>query len=288
MLKVKSNVDAKGSAILEISIIGGSRDMTPPRPRHPRSSLRSIPLSGYVFFAVFLLRLIVLVRLTESPFLLPAQGDMHFYNEWAQRILRGEFSDHRAFYGLPLYPYLLAGFYKVFGFSPFLPGLLQAVLEGGTAAVLFKIADRIFANRDDRAWPERGKAIGLLAAAGWAFFLPAQSYSVIMMPTAWLVFVFWWLVWQIVRRTSAPGRWTFLLFGLLIGFVAMGIATIFFLLPLFVAALFLRWNDESPYKRNSIAAIALLFLGVGLGTSPAWLHNRFVAHDPFFSPPIAA
>jgi hypothetical protein len=56
-----------------------------------------------------------------------------------QRILRGEWTDFRAFYGLPLYAYLLAGLYKVFGFSPFVPGFLQACLEAGTAAILFQI-----------------------------------------------------------------------------------------------------------------------------------------------------
>ncbi len=51
---------------------------------------------------------------------------MHFYNAWALRILRGEWTNHYAFYGLPGYPYLLAGIYKAFGYSPFLPGFLQA------------------------------------------------------------------------------------------------------------------------------------------------------------------
>ena len=57
----------------------------------------------YLFGGVFFLRVLALARLTSSPFLLPAQGDMHFYNDWAQRILAGQFTDHQAFYGLPLY-----------------------------------------------------------------------------------------------------------------------------------------------------------------------------------------
>ncbi|PYM07015.1 MAG: hypothetical protein DMF15_11815, partial [Verrucomicrobia bacterium] len=55
----------------------------------------------YVFAGVLLIRVVVLARLTVSPFLLPTRGDMHFYDDWAQRILSGQFTDHLAFYGLP-------------------------------------------------------------------------------------------------------------------------------------------------------------------------------------------
>ena len=266
-------------------------------PRHEKpKSLRDIPPVAYVFGAVFLLRLIVLVRLTGSPFLLPAQGDMHFYHEWAQRVLRGEWTDYRAFYGLPLYAYLLAGLYSIFGVNPFVPGVLQACLEGGTAVLLFKIAQRAFSLRQSSGNPSpgdgsvvdrfgRGSVVGALAAFGWAFYLPAQSYSVILMPTAWLVFVFWFVVWQVLRRDERPrARW-FLLIGLLLGFTAMGIATVLFLLPLIVCAAAVRWPAGGRALSRGIqvaTATLLLAAGVALGTSPAWLHNRFVARDPVF------
>ena len=64
---------------------------------------------------VLALRLYGLAKLTESQFLLPSAGDMQFYNDWALRILRGNWTDHTAFYGLPLYAYLLAAIYWVCG-----------------------------------------------------------------------------------------------------------------------------------------------------------------------------
>ena len=252
-------------------------------------SLKSIPPSVYVFLGVFVLRLVVLVRLTESPFLLPAQGDMHFYNEWALRILRGNWSEHTAFYGLPLYAYLLAGIYQICGYNPFVPGLLQALCEGGTAVLLYKLGAHCFAvvQTEDSGCekgpripvPRRPETIGLLAAVGWAFFLPAQAYSIILMPTAWLVFIFWFVVWQIVKRRQAPEWWGLLLLGALMGFTAMGVATILFLVPLVLATLFLRWQGSFP--RRMVGAV-LVMGGVFLGASPAWIHNCFVAHDPVF------
>ena len=125
----------------------------------------------------------------------------------------------------------------------------------------------------------RGKAVGLLAALGWTFFLPAQAYSVILMPTAWLVVVFWFVVWQILKREQAPRPWQLLLLGGLMGFTAMGIATILFLVPLVLAALFFRW--VAPLSYRSTGAIMVL-TGVFFGASPAWTHNYFVAHDSVF------
>ena len=261
----------------------------------PRASLslRSVPVPFYVFLGVFALRLFVLGRLADSAFLLPSQGDMHFYNDWAQRILRGELTDYQAFYGLPLYAYLLAGLYKIFGFSPFVPGFIQAALEGGTGAIIFQLGRIIFGAR--RATSEestarrspvnlRGIAVGLVAASGWGLFVPAQSYSVILMPTAWLIVVFWLVVWQVVRRKTAPSPAWFLLHGLLVGFTAMAVATIFFLIPLLLAALLVRGDGNGLHTRwRSVAtAVALLFVGVGIGTAPAWIHNFFVARDSVY------
>jgi len=239
---------------------------------------------------------------------------MHFYNEWAQRIVHGQITDYHAFYGLPLYPYLLAFLYELFGYSPFVPGFLQAILDGGTAALLYKLAVKIFTSpappgrpavdgpqghgyraRLVVAQPEsrarnflkryRGECIGVLAALGWGFFLPEEAYSAILMPAAGLVFVFWFVVWQIVRRREFPTPLATLMLVVLIGFTAMGIATILFLVPLLFVALFFKWSwtrDTRSVWLAKGAAAALIFIGIGIGTSPCWLHNYLIAKDPVF------
>jgi tetratricopeptide (TPR) repeat protein len=255
-----------------------------PRRLNPGEAWR---LGYYVFAFVFFVRLVALSRLTSSPFLLPSGGDMHFYDDWAQQILHGRFTDHFAFYGLPLYAYLLAFLYNVFGYSPFVPGFLQACLDAGTATLLYKIAVRVFRTASEPEFVNnRGQVVGLLTAVGWAFFVPAQAFSTILMPTTWLVFVFWFLVWQIVKAEYAPSPLRGLGYGALIGITATGIATILFIVPLVLAALLLlkpRLNTaiRSRWIARS-AAVALLFLGIVAGTSPCWIHNYFVARDPVF------
>ena len=245
--------------------------------------LKTVPVAVCLFVAVLALRLYGLANLTESLFLLPSAGDMHFYDDWALRILRGNWTDHMAFYGLPLYAYLLAAIYWVCGHNPFVPAFLQACLDAGTAVLLYKLGAAVFAtSAGEKSLSDsapRGKIIGLLAAIGWACFQPAQGYSIILMPTAWLVFVFWFVVWQIVKRQQAPSLWTLALMGVLMGFTAMGIATILFLVPLLLAALFLRWKGAAARR---LAGAGIVIAGVFLGASPAWIHNYFIARDPVF------
>ncbi len=261
----------------------------------PGSGTRgSLGLAHYIFAGIFLVRLLALTRLTASPFLLPSRGDMHFYNDWALRIVPGQLTDHLAFYGLPLYAYLLAFLYKVFGYSPFVPGFLQALLDAGTGTLLYLIAERVFgaaagnsaAAADRLSWiaENRSRGIGIAAAAGWALFVPAQAYAVILMPTAWLVFAVWFLVWRMLKLDRAPTIAACLGYGVLIGVIAMGVATILFMVPLVLAAIVLR---AGPVEGNRsviriAGAIAMLVAGILIGTAPCWLHNRFVARDPVF------
>jgi hypothetical protein len=233
----------------------------------------------YIFAGVLLIRVVVLARLTASPYLLPTRGDMHFYDEWARRILSGELSDHLAFYGLPGYPYLLAALYKIAGYGPFVPALLQALLEAGTGTLIYKVSVGIFSGTVLR----RAQIVGVLAALGWAFFVPAQTYAVVLMPTAWLIFIFWVILWRIVGWKNVPTKWEALVLGLLVGLGATAIATILFLIPLLVSAILIKpaISTHSQF-RTRMSALLLLFLGATTGTSPCWVHNCLIARDPVF------
>jgi Tfp pilus assembly protein PilF len=204
---------------------------------------------------------------------------MHFYDDWAQRILNGQLTDHLAFYGLPGYAYLLAALYKIVGYGPFIPALLQALLDAGTAVLIYKVSVGIFSGTGLR----RAQIAGVLAAVGWAFFVPAQTYAVILMPTAWALFIFWLILWRIISRKNAPKGWQALILGLLVGLTATAIASILFLIPLVVSAILLK-PATSIHSRlgTRISALVLLFLGAAAGTSPCWVHNCLIARDRVF------
>ena len=216
---------------------------------------------------------------------------MQFYDEWARQILDGRLTEHLAFYGLPLYAYLLALIYKLVGYGPFVPGLLQAAFDAGTATILYQLGTHVFASDKIGRASASGapQLIGASAAFAWALFAPAQAYAVILMPTVWFVFVFWFVTWRIVRNESPPAGRECLWLGLLIGISAMGVATILLLVPLVLAALIFKPRIDSrdrarppcsPISTSVVLAMALLFAGIAAGTSPCWIHNYLIARDP--------
>jgi Flp pilus assembly protein TadD len=252
--------------------------------------LRRSPIF-WLLLAGFSVRLLVLARLSGSPYFKPDGGDMKFYSDWALQILRGHWTDGKAFYGLPGYAFLLAGMdWITAGYVPdsadllyvfsWVTGLFQAVSEAFIAVIIYKIALLIF-DRTGNGMP--GRVLGWLAALGWIFFQPAQTFSSILMPTTWLVLTFWGCVWWILATRNASWWNPWLWMGLLIGAVAMMIATVLFLVPLAVVAACLTVERERKFRAripSILLAAVCLVGGVYIGASPCWLHNYFVAREP--------
>ncbi|PYL18783.1 MAG: hypothetical protein DME30_02325 [Verrucomicrobia bacterium] len=256
--------------------------MPNPVKSDPPAGRFSLGPGHLIGWGVFVVRLWALVRLTYSPLLLPTRGDMHFYSDWGSEILHGQFTQHLAFYGLPGYAYLLALLYRVFGDNPFVPGVLQAGADAGVALLIYQICLRIFVSVRSTSLTGNftPRLIGLSAAFGWAFFVPAQAYSVVLMPAAWFVLVFWFVVWRLTRKSAAPTAKECFPLAFLVGITATAVATILAVVPLILAALFLRLKKENRRWRGLATRCGLLFAGLALGTSPCWIHNYVIARDP--------
>jgi hypothetical protein len=218
---------------------------------------------------------------------------MQFYNDWAQRILGGQISGPFAFYGLPGYAYLLGFLYRIFGYNLFVPGVLQAGLDAGIALLIYQMSVSIFTTGERTTsgstitcskFTHRNfaRALGVIAALGWAVFVPGQAYSIILMPTIWFMFVFWFVVWRIAQENAVTTGKEYLLLGALIGITATAVATILAIVPLIFAGLLLRLRIDKSVWRVLLVRAVLFVAGIGLGTSPCWIHNYFLARDPVF------
>ncbi len=250
-------------------------------------SLRFSP-TFWIFLLAFAVRFLVLIRLSDSASFLPESDDMAFYNSWALRITHGEFSDGKAFYGLPGYAWCLAGIYSLTGgFDPFVVGLLQAMMDAGVATLIYLIARTVFArDRQDEETvlsAARPHFIGIAAALAWIFFVPAQAFSVILMPTVWLLLVFHLCVYLLVRVERSTWWKPWLFVGLGCGMIAMLVATVLFLLPLMFIAIAMTVDRDRPLRvripKMGLAAAAMV-AGIYLGAAPAWMHNYFIAKEP--------
>ncbi len=235
----------------------------------------SLQAGHYIFAAALLARLVCLARLSGSPYLRPTGSDMLFYHEWAQRIMHGQLTDHVAFYALPLYAYWLAAVYALCGTSVFVPLLVQAFVDAATAAVIYKLAEVTFPA--ERTAAGGCNAVGAIAALAWIFYVPAQAYAAVLMPTSFAVFVFWFVTWRIAKAKTWSGRSCFGL-SLLVGFAAMAVANVLFAIPLLIFAV---WRSAANLSKRW-KLVGLIVLGVVTGTAPCWIHNYLLARDPVF------
>ena len=250
-------------------------------------SVRTAPAFA-IFLLAFAIRLLVLVRFSHSPHFIPDGDDMKFYSDWALRITHGQFTDHQAFYGLPGYAFCLAAIYQLSGgLDPFAAGLLQALMDAGIATLLYKIARTVFAPSEDEAGERLAAArphlIGLGAALMWMCFTPAQAFSMILMPTIWLVLSYYTCVWWAVKTQRSSWWKPWLALGVFAGAIAMLVATILFAVPLLLTAIFLSVERGAPLRARLpkiAAAVLALVGGLYVGAAPAWIHNYFIAHEP--------
>ncbi len=107
----------------------------------------------------FLTRLWFILEMRGKPFstMGPQYVDSYFYHQWALDIIRGNFWGHEVFFLRPLYPYLLAGVYAVFGSHVLPVQLLQAVLTTVSCLLLYLVTCRLLNRR-----------AGIFAACGFA------------------------------------------------------------------------------------------------------------------------
>jgi tetratricopeptide (TPR) repeat protein len=73
--------------------------------------------------------------------------DSWYYHRWARQILAGDFWGKEVFFLRPLYPYILALVYRVFGVSLLAVQLTQAAMAGVSCMLLFDLCRRMFDER---------------------------------------------------------------------------------------------------------------------------------------------
>ena len=151
----------------------------------------------------------------------------------------------------PIYPYLLAGIFKLAGpysdLSLWLSVELNALFSALTAVVLFHLGRRVF-----------GSAAGVLAAWIWAIWLYASVVSVRLWESSLSAFLLMSGLLLLVKLADSRQSWRWLLFGGLAGFAALTNTTFLSLFPLF-------WIWLSiTCRRRGISCGKLLWSSVGV------------------------
>jgi tetratricopeptide (TPR) repeat protein len=142
----------------------------------------------------FFIRLWFVLSMRGQPFstIGPQMLDSYYYQRWAIEIIHGKFWGTDVFFLRPLYPYLLALIYAVFGQHVLAVQLTQTVFATVSCFLLYDITRRIFGAR-----PAVFAAVGFALTGILVFYTGALLYVEI---TVLLSLLSVWLVLAAGRR----------------------------------------------------------------------------------------
>ncbi|MHC5209780.1 MAG: glycosyltransferase family 39 protein [Planctomycetota bacterium] len=207
-----------------------------------------------------------------------ADGDIlcreqpHAYHLWTRDVAPesrwlewygGESTYHQA----PLYPYVVAGIYTLFGRQHIVVGLVQAVLGALTCLLTFVLARRLVSFT-------AGLSAGLLLALMSSFYF----YDAFLLRDGMMAPLVVLLALAADRAVDRGRPRDWFLAGAALGLFTLAKETGVPLLAIGLAALVL-WLRRQP--RRLAGAALLLLLGWGLVCAPAFLRNREVGAPTF-------
>jgi len=229
------------------------------RPEKTVPGKKQFLLPVLALLLTFIVRFIFILEMRSHPFsTISAQMvDVYYYHQRALDILAGNFWGSDVFFLRPLYPYLLAGVYAVFGQKALVVQLLQALLATGSCFLLYDSARRIFNRRS-----------GLLAAFGFGLTGILVFYTGTLLYVELTVFLSLLTLWFIL---TAEQYWRWILAGLSYGLLVICRPELLLLLPFFILIL---WHKTRLRNLGIMTAAALLVIAI------VPIRNLVVAHDP--------
>jgi 4-amino-4-deoxy-L-arabinose transferase-like glycosyltransferase len=193
--------------------------------------------------------------------------DFPYYHRWALSIVQGQ-PGPPVFAMAPLYPYLLALIYSVFGPRPEVVLWFQVLLGLASCGLLYLLGRMLF-----------GRDVGLLAALMGALYVVEIFYEGVLLASVALYAINLLLLISIcwARRRN---KWFFWFVpGLLLGVSALGRANILVFLPfLILGILLLSGTGGKKAVRRAPATLATL-LGLSIAIAPVTIHNRTAGDD---------
>jgi tetratricopeptide (TPR) repeat protein len=189
-------------------------------------------------------------------------SDASTYKVWASKLAAGGSYGDPIFQMGPLYPYFLSFCLKI-GFSFFSVLFLQAAFGALTAVLIYLTAKSSF-----------GEKAGLISGIITALYTPFIFYDGLLLSESLQIFLVSVALYLLLSKMARRHNIKLLVAGLLIGWVALGRATILFF-PLMLAAYWLYeyWKRRNSTLNEIILRAATLFAGIIIGIMPATISN---------------
>jgi len=236
--------------------------------RSLRFSLNSPIVAWSVIFALALgVRLLYMYQTSSSPLFNTFQTDTEWHAQWVQNIVSGQFTEQKPFFRAPLYPYFLAGAYKITGDSFAGARLIQHLLGSISCVLVFLLARRVYDSK-----------VALIAGLICAFYGPLVYFENELLIPSLVVFLLLLALCALCSAAAKPTwvRWG--VSGLAMGFCAIARPNFLALVPVIVVWWFWRGKRERTSKQF-IADAVMFCAGMMLPILPVTLHNRICGHE---------
>lgn len=220
-----------------------------------------------ILAAALLLRLAHWWAVRDQPFFAWLVMDSQEYDRWAREITAGDWRGSEVFFQAPLYPYLLAILYSLFGRSLDAVYLVQIAFAVAGCWALYRAGREM-----------GGERVGLAAAGLAAVYGPFLFYDVQLLKESLAVSVTCFLLWALAAARARPGwpgsrRW--LAAGALLGILPLLRENALLVLPFLLPLAWTREGGRAGFGRNAGA----LLLGTALALAPVVLRNGLVGGD---------
>jgi len=209
-----------------------------------------------IFILAFIIRILYLNQIKNTPFFGCLQLDPLYYDIWAEKLLKIGWVDSSVFCGSPLYLYFLAAVYKVFGHNIFLATLIQHVLGAFSCVIIYLIGKKIFS-----------RAIGIIAGLIMSAYSVFIFHEGILSPDSMALFLISLATLSLLYAVEKPGFKAFFFSGLLWGLSVFTRANI---LPLVI----LVWIFAVFKEKKKAAIFILAFIsGIAVISAPITIKN---------------
>jgi len=242
---------------------------TPPVPSTPRLSLAQHLLLAAVFFFAITLRLVYLWgQARNNPMYDHPIMDSAMHDQWARSIAAGNGMGDQPYFRAPLYYYLLAALYKLFGPSLTVARIAGCFAGAFTCYLIARLGVLL-----------AGFASGLLAGFMAALYWPFIYFDAELLTVGLEVLLDVGFLYLILRAAQRDSALLFLSAGIVWGLSAITRPNILGVAPGVAIWLWMAAGPNGPAIRR-LRAAALVACGLLLAILPVTIRNYAVSGEP--------
>lgn len=219
-----------------------------------------------ILLAAIVVRVVALYELKSTPYYRYLLYDEYVFHSWAVKIATGVFSSQKAYQFAPLFPYIMAGIYKLISINILYIRVLNIIIGVVTCSIFFFIAREL-----------AGKKAAFIALVIGAFYEPHILYCIVPLKAALATFLFSLTVyWYLSGKNKASSSRIYFC-GIALGLLLNIRPQAGVLMPVIVLLLIAGWKEYPGKAGTAIKIVSWFVLGVICVVFPFILRNYLVA-----------